>query len=254
MTKESVSDDKPLIFFFFDPARDINEINYVKNLYPQAKLISFGGDVHYININSFKHIWEACDLHIDTMFSVKPQIELYTKYDHYFWTLSETAIEEIYNHNSFPEKTNDVIFLGNVVTNFRKQFFSNLKRTYKVLCHLKEFDYDKVLNHYKSTYITLESTTPCADFWSKHSMKGFRAWVGPFCDSVSICNDDLKNSEMEELSDIIYWYNSHNLHSVINELKSNEKLRLEYINKQREWILNNTIEKQLKKIIDKHFM
>lgn len=237
-------DYKYIVCFIYDPNRSEITLKQLKRQ-QNVRLVQFGGDVHYYRVdpNHFKHV----HLHIDTMLRVQEEIEeLGTSYAHYYWSISQKMIDMIKPDKV--EKTHDLICLCRNNTQYRNKFFKDIGNKYALKINLNEYDYDKIVEHYKSSLICLGTSSPCTNYWHKRSMKGFRDWIAPFCDTVLIY-DDINEIRLTDVVPMYKYDDMESLFGLIEEMKNDADKRSFYIEKQKHWAVNNTIDNQLTNIL-----
>lgn len=111
-------------------------------------------------------------------------------------------------------------------------------------------DLTRLFNHYYRSNITLGTTSHNNP--KIRGMKGFRDWIGPLIDAPLIYDD--YNQVMYSYGVSVPYYDYNDFDSIIELYESlqdptNRRLLLD---KQKAWIINNTIEEQLFKVIKKH--
>lgn len=254
--KISSTDENVLVFFIFDTNRGAKELDLLKIRVPNAKLIQFGGDVHYAGID--KELFARINLHIDPMTDIVRDVNsLGFRAAHYYWTISETLIKMIQDDDRPISKNHDIICLCTENTPYRTNLFNDLRAHFSTYTHLQERDFTKIIGYYKRSYISLGTSSPCIGDWTKRSNKGFRDWISPFTQTLLIYDDiaEIKEINKNELIVPIFPYDGERkfLIDLIKYYKENTEKRQELIEKQRTWVNGNTIESQLLNIINKHF-
>ena len=242
---------KTLICYCFDSNRNDSDYEQARLLRPNALFLQFGGDLHY-DPGIDQHTRNV-DIHVDTMFEVVGKVkELGRSSYHYYWSISQKMIDIINQDKKDYPKDIDFICLCRLCTSYRYQFFNEIGKQCTYITGHNEFDISKIISYYKRSRLCLGTSSPCIETWGR-SMKGFRDWIAPFCDCVLIY-DDIE--EMRVLCEIVpsYTYNNYvELFDLKKTLYNNRDTYNFFLGKQKEWALDNTIDKQLSRILTDYF-
>ena len=240
-----------LAFFENNPKFNKNDWKVVKEKFPNAKIVMFGGGdtIYYGRADCI--CWPI-DLLIETIKSVAKED---TKFPaaHHYWSISETVIKQIQETKLETEKTWKLISLCRDASNERVSFFERLKDAgYDVHWNLKLYNPPDIYKAYSRSWFTLGHSTPV--FSTKdRTTKGWRDWLAPFCNNVLIYDDF---PDMVDIGpDILPTYkylDQNEVAALCLKLGNDLMLYNEYIEKQRKWALDNTLEKQIEKILLKH--
>jgi hypothetical protein len=252
------SNEQTLVFMFMDSNYKQEEYKVLKKQRPNSKLVIIGGDTHYMGNLETLYIMPA-DLYIDPMKLVAAAVNVYHQIptSHFWWTLSQKTIEDIQQRYRPSLKMYDMICLCNVHSGMldRVKLFNELKRrNFIVKYNLKENNWDNIINLYSSSYVTLGTTTCCIGYGPR-SMKGFRDYIGPLCNSLLMC--DNYRDIVESLSDIIPTYKYMHFDDLSETydklvLLSNGNEYKKYIEIQKDWVINHSLDVQLLDILQEH--
>lgn len=249
---DQLSQDNSVKLFFSDqnPAFYIDTYEKLKGKYPYAKFIMFGSDtVYYKGIDSC--YWPV-DLFLDI---VQSDVEKATKYkaEHYYWTISETLIQQIEKTPLDQTKTTDFISLCRQ-SHSRRGFFNEILTAHSFLFNLNLWDLEQIFKTYAQCWFAIGHTTPLDCFFER-GMKGFRDWIAPFCGTVLVYDDYPDMVKIGTAILPIYKYRDPNdLYRITDELKNDKTKYESVLTKQKEWCKINTIEAQLERILIKHGM
>ena len=189
------------------------------------------------------------DHHLNLMSEYVDKTKNFVKSDIFFCTLSESLYK--FYQGDMHNKQYHAISLCSVKTKERAAFFGHLTdRNYTVFAGLDLHNIKKIKEIYQKTWFSLGHTMSCHDGIYKRSMKGYRDWIAPCTNTLIIYDDhvDIK----KYFDDIIPTYTYGNIDSILDlsfKLISNPKKYIRFLEKQQEWLKNNTIEKQLLPLI-----
>jgi hypothetical protein len=240
--------DKILVFFIHDVNRPARMVENLLGRCPNAVLVQFGGDTHYLGVDAA--LFTKIHIHLDTMYETVKKLknELGLTAYHFYWTISETFIKQIQEDCREFERDNTIICLCNTNTHYRRILFEKLQKKFKVLHHLREFNPQKLIEHYKRSIICLGTSSPCINDWTKRSNKGFRDWIAPFCGTLLIYDDIEEIRDIEIVPTFKYGSICH-LYECVDNVLANPPAMQPKIEAQRKWALENTLEKQFEKIL-----
>ena len=235
----------------------------VKKCFPNSKIIPLGADTNIFLFIHNRHEldYKLVDLYLDLdIRCIEHYGNLGIKVDQWMWTTSDWFLNYVKNFslNNKYEKEYDFIGVyhpGTLNHGYRKEMLEFIKnKRYKFTNgggngH-EDNDLDRLLSYYAKSYISLGTTSHGIDNF--RTLKGFRDWIGMYLDCPLIYD----NWEMVKncYNDNVIYYDYNNFQTIIDSFKllQNNDLRKEYLNKQKEWIVNNTIDKQLLKLLIKH--
>lgn len=248
-----VQEEPTLCFFEYNPDYNIKDYENTKSKFPNSKIVMFGGDVIYYGRPA--GIPWPLDLLIDTMQEIcNDRDKVAFPIEHYYWSVSETIIEQIENTQFDNIKEKVLISLCRDASSERTAFFSNLKENgYPVTWNLNLWQAEQIYKEYNKHKFSLGHTTPV---WTgrNRSMKGYRDWISPFTNTVLIYDDYPDILDIGKYIVPIYRYLDYkDCINLINAIDEDSKLYNEILLRQKEWARNNTLEKQIDKIVQKHF-
>ncbi len=241
-------------------------LSWLKEQMPRCKIVMLGCDSIYFAQYKQYDDCGVVDLHLDLLSEV---VEYMTtigrKADRWSWTTSKSFIDDLTKLTLSSRKTHDAIALirerGQFATPYRYELRSYLlKAGYKVLMNLELTNMRKVYDLYACSWISLGTTSSSWDQGrTQRTMKGFRDWISPWLNTVLIYD---KHSDImtgtdafESYSSSVPLYEYDSFQSIIdltNELKNTPTEYCRWLEKQRQYSVDNTIEKQLLFLFRKH--
>jgi len=234
----------------------------IKSKMPNAKMVWLGSDTHYDgktesgSLVGLENIQWPLDLYLDTMKDVVTEASSLFPSEHYYWSISESIIDLIDSFDLNTAKKYDSICLCSTDngSSVRKEMFQALDEAgLWVLRNLNEHNLETILNFYSQSWTALGTTTPCMNS-DLRSMKGFRDWIAPFCGTVLIYDNFPDILDIGSFVPIYKYEDWDDAARVIKELKTNSYVYDLIIKKQKQWALENTLEKQLIRIFKKHLL
>lgn len=273
---ESVPKTQERVFFVTNFTLDWKREHYdaLKKRIPNSEICWFGSDTHYhgldaaasemrsvIDLPLKRHVdapifkglslmeWPI-DLYLDPIKAVAKDANLVCDSYHFYWTISEDTIKKIESKPLKQKKIYDGICLCSTDNRsyHRKEMFDRTdKDGLTVLRNLNEHDLDKIFNLYSQSWATIGTTTACMASEIR-SMKGFRDWLAPFCNSVLIYDDFV---DIVDIGDFIPLYNYGEwgqIKELIDKLKSDSVTYNKLIEAQKKWTIQNTLERQFIRI------
>src|SRR5690606_26991256 len=167
------------------------------------------------------------DIHLDPIQKVANDIQQISgkPTEHWWWSISESMISElssIRDDSLTEEKERDLICLCNFTPGMyeRNVLFENIKRRGMSLAFNKKlFNIPDIYREYNKSKAALGTTTRCIEGLPHRSMKGFRDWIAPFCDTVLIYDDyiDIVNN-LKYLVPIYRYQDVDNIYEIIQLL------------------------------------
>ena len=234
----------------------------IKNKMPKAKTVFLASDTHYDgktesgSLVGLQNIEWPLDLYLDTMKEVVQEASSLFTSAHYYWSISQTLIDKIESLELETAKRYDAICLCSTdnESGVRKELFQALDEAgLWVLRNLDEHDLEKIFNLYSQSWITLGTTTSCMSS-ELRSMKGFRDWIAPLCGSLLIYDNFPDVVDIGSFIPIYRYGHWQEAAQIIKDLKNNTSLYNMLIKKQRRWVLDNTLDKQLIRIFEEHLL
>lgn len=238
----------------------------MKKLFPDSVFIALSSDaIIYIK----EHGYDQLDYnYVDILLDVEDEaVDYYTSRTPYLigekwlWTTSSWLISKAKDSISFNASLNvkkndfDFICVSIMAGEYRQNLKKHLEsRGFKITNgggngH-NDNDLTRLFNHYYRSNITLGTTSHNNP--KIRGMKGFRDWIGPLIDAPLIY--DNYNQVMYSYGLSVPYYDYDDFDSILELFEplqdaGNRRLLLD---KQKSWIMNNTIEEQLFKVIKKH--
>ncbi len=243
--------EDPIIFVAYHPNFGIEFKEHILKKCPRAKIVLTGSDTVYYGVEDSVRM--KPDLFIDT---IKEQVKLANRAvpsTHIYWTLSQDVIDEI---SLLPDRNKDIAGICLCANSHnRSSFFHQTmdKLGGNILWGLNTNRSDMVYDFFKRAYITIGITMSAPGFGDgkARSMKGMRDWLGVAAGTLLIYDD---YPDIVDLGIIpIYPYRdsikcAELMYNYIWEVE----VREEIITKQQNWLKQNTMEKQLEKILLKY--
>jgi hypothetical protein len=250
--------------FFRDSLLDARQL---RRLIPNGKLINMASDSIYFtrkNDDEFYFLPEYFDLWLDTMEECKEYYQSKGLFaDIWRWTISDKYIDLIDDYlfnlqEGFmyepSKKEKDYVCLARLNSIYRQQLKhyldeNRLKGTFGT--GALSSDLKDLYELYNTAWVAIGTTSPAGQD-DIRTMKGFRDWIAPFFGTVLVYDD---HPEMNWASSVLprYDYNDFpDLKAFIIDVKHYPDLSKQYIKKQKAFILNHTIEKQLINLFRKH--
>jgi len=251
------------------------QYDMVKAKMPNSKIVWLGSDTHYEGVNNppliddghdqflafngLKNIEWPLDLYLDTMKNVSEEASIRFKSDHFYWSISESIIDQIAKcipKMNIRRKERDGICLCSTEnrTSIRHEMFKKIDETgLNVLRNLNEHFLCEIVKLYAESWVALGTTVSCMAS-DLRSMKGFRDWLAPFCGTVLIYDDYPDITDIGDFIPIYEYGQWGQIKTIVDELKSDLDRYHTLIGQQREWALENTLEKQFIRIFKEHLM
>ncbi len=246
------TNDNILVFFYLDTQRKSAHFKKLKKRCPNATIVLIGGDMIY-HLDEF-HKNYGVDYYIDANdIVIKELSEKKCHVGKLYFTLSRRFGEfcESFAQTYRCEKNLDFVCLSKAGTDWRRGFFGGIKNIFSIEYDLSLYDETEIVKLYKRSKFTLGTTSPCADEHNRcRSMKDFRDWIGPHCDSLLIYDDH--EQIVKDFQDIVPTYHYGDIKSLeelYNMFSENRFLYGEYLQRQKEWIKNNYVDQQLKRVL-----
>ena len=236
------------IIFQIDSNECDERLDIIKEKIPNSKVIRIGMDSPYCKELS-KEFMRKVDIHLNLMSKFVDKTKDFVESHITFCTISEKIIPLIKNDNF--NKTWHGICLCNIQTHQRYEFFSSLKDKYfDILININEHNFKKISNLYSHTWFVIGHTmSPYPGVYDR-SMKGFRDWIGAFCNTVLVYDN---HPDIEKyFGDFVPVYDYNNIASLLKvtqKLICNPKKYIDTLEAQKSWVKDNTIELQLERFI-----
>lgn len=238
-------------------------VQELRQHFTDAKIVVLGSDTFYhISRGSFQFNGVAdCDLFLDLMQSCALEYSKYTKTDIWNWTttkpLNDYLLKFLKDNENIEPTIDFISVLGahTIHRGYRKdmiEFINNngLTFTRGASDGYHDIDMDKLYKSYLQSKYTLGTSSH--DNGSR-SVKGFRDYIGMILKRPLLVDDFPDSLRQFEKCGVFYKYED------LNTLLESIKLYpygSEAYNKlgdiQQEWVINNTIEKQLEDILERY--
>jgi hypothetical protein len=114
---------------------------------------------------------------------------------------------------------------------------------------------EKIYRKYISSWFTLGTTSHNRPELTKEgTMKGFRDWIGPILNSLLIYDNHPNIIKLFPVDYIpLYSYGKFDeILNIVDQLKKDTWLYKFFLSQQKKWAIDNTIDKQLYKLLLKH--
>lgn len=225
-------------------------------------------------------ITETITPNIDELWEIKPQYEMtqeqllntviekcgeiYVSLPNNQYTWGETHTNHDYNREVYSRIPpngyildigcggGDAICMCNVSTRQRYQFFKSLSdRKCSVFTDLKIRNLEKTKRLYEKCWCVIGHTMSPHEGIYTRSLKAWRDWIGPCTNTILIY--DNHPTIVEYFDGIVPTYDYNNPYSFLDSLYTfiiNPQKYMDILNKQKSWLKNNTIEKQLLPLIE----
>jgi hypothetical protein len=237
----------------------------IRNLYPNGKIVVLASDTHAYQD---KYQWgnpTDIDLHLDLMpqfaalwhhRGLKTDVWKWTISSHLYKTLTELSVKVEY-----PNKKYDFIGVYHPYTiqNYRKEMIDYLQDNgYSFTRGNGNGHNDNQLSdlfeYYQNSWFTLGTTSHNDQRYTKiGSMKGFRDWIGPCLNCPLIYDSHPNVVQLFDTQIPLYRYGDFKeITNICDYYKNNIGEYENLIKTQKEWALNNTIDKQLFNLLMKH--
>ncbi len=209
----------------------------LKRKFPNSKIVMFSGDTVYYKPQIVP------DLLFETMKECIGWVNCPT--EHFYWSISEDLMRQAENTERLP-KEQDCICLCNGASNERRIFMG----TVGCLYGLDIWNLEAIFKAYSKCWVALGHTV---SVWENRprSMKGFRDWIAPFCDTVLIYDN------YPDIIDIgvvptYEFKNPDSAKALIERLKNEPEFYAGILKMQKEWAYAHTLEYQIGTTLRKH--
>jgi hypothetical protein len=258
--KMSPDDDEVIIIFEAGCFQHAGiSLQKLKEYFPNSKIIplSADGNIHLFLRGQHQLDYRFVDLWLDLdPRCVKIYRELGINADQWMWTISDWFIDYIKQFAyTLETKTYDFIGVYHIASmdaGYRAELIKYIENCN--LCFTNgggnghdDNDIDRLLNHYFHSHITLGTTSH--NIPNFRTPKGFRDWIGPFTGAPLIYDDH--PVIMDCYQDVVPYYRYDDFRSII-ELYNKYKGDQDLLQKQQYWAINNTIDKQLYRMLQKY--
>lgn len=182
------------------------------------------------------------------------------------WSISEATIQKLTQYNINQEKSLDFLCMMRVVSfnQYRTKLKDYLyKSSYNIMFEPNKINCSKnnfknLYDMYNKTWFIFGTTSSNIPHRPEKCMKGFRDFLAPFCNSVLIYDnypDVLKYfTDSEGVVVPIYNYSDWTtINKIYDELTNNLDLYNNYIERQKQWAMNNTLYKQFLRLFKEWF-
>jgi hypothetical protein len=235
-------------------------LSKVKDWFPNSKLIPIAADTNiYLFLrNQHQLDYELVDLWLDLdTRCIDYYKNLGIQADQWMWTISDWFIDYI-KKTTITLDTKRYDFIGvyhivSMIDGYRARLINYLKDHNLSFTNgggngHEDNDLERLINYYYHSHITLGTTSHNIgeDF---RTPKGFRDWIGPFTGTPLIYDD--YPMIMDCYQDTVPYYKYKDFDSIVelyNKYKGDQKL----LQKQQTWATNNTIDKQLYRLLQKY--
>ena len=221
----------------------------LRQKFPNAKLACFTGDsIYYGYPDAFP--WTV-DLWLDT---VKIAVNKTTKFpaEHFYWSVSETILRDIQaSALECGAKSRWFISLCHSNSGERTRFMNDLKYSGReVLWNQNLWELRPIYELYAKSWFALGHTTPVHDNKAR-SMKGFRDWLAPALDCLLIY-DDYPDIRDLEIVPTYKYLDAGEVIRLTDLLRNNPKLYQDFLEKQKKWAWDNSLEQQIERLFKKY--
>lgn len=263
--QNKIQPDNDKIIFIFEagiPHHCNFPLNIAKRYWPNSIFIPLSTDTIFWRMrNQHQMDLQYIDLFLDPH---KEVIDEYTKLgvlcDKWFWTSSEWFLNYIETHKMQEEKVYDFIcvlhpdsirpdtYRGQMVKHIEKRGFTF---TQGGGSGHDDNDIDRLIKYYCKSKITL-GTSNCHGS-NIRGIKGFRDWLGVACDVPLIYDNE--SVIMEEYNSRVPYYQYGNFDQLVDigkTLINYPKIYYYYLLKQQQYLKENTIDKQLTRLLLKY--
>lgn len=238
-------------------------LEQAKKIWPNSRIIIWGTDtifwrqkgLHQVNLS-------LVDLYLEEHeVIINEYRDLGITCDFFDWNISDELINYINKTNIQEEKIYDFIGVYHPYSltpdKYRGRMISFLQQNGYSFTQggggsHDDNDISRLLKHYRQSRICLGTSSHSTSNECKFR-KGFRDFIAPFC-NIPIIYDNYYEV-INTWRDIMPYYECGNFNSIIDitqNLYSNSELYNNYINKQKEYAINNSIDKQLFNLIKKY--
>lgn len=245
----------------------------LRQWFPNARFITLCCDTMYYIVNNLPTQLKDQKEEVELTLEINPNCQYWfdekgIKNDTWMWTISDKLLEELTQLSNpqvdFTIKDNDLIGVYHPCSFAQPGYRSNMIK------YIKEHGYsfsqgggtghndgnlEKIYRKYMSSWFTLGTTSHNnPKFTANGTMKGFRDWIGPILNCLLIYDNHPNVQKLFPL-DIIPNYEYGNFEQILNIVDSLKEDTFTYLNllrMQKDWAKNNTIDKQLVKILTKY--
>jgi hypothetical protein len=235
----------------------------IKGLANNVKTVCLSGDAIYFertkNYGGYEISEpEKVDLFLDLMDEI---VDIYRgrgiNADSWMWTTSQYLVDEFTKRAGEIATTKTHDFIGLWKTCWgddeqRRYLLEHLDKSNRSIIKSGEVSYElgDIYGKYASSWFCLGTTSPS---WTAHvrTMKGFRDWIAPLCGTVLIY-DNHPDVVRKFTCVPLYEYGNHQAVIDLADKIRGDGSYHDILVKQREWVVNNTIEKQLLRRLQEH--
>ncbi len=238
-------------------------VSELRKFFPNSKVVVLGSDTFYHihrGTRQFQGL-EDCDIFLDLMESCAAEYSRYTTTDTWNWTttrpLNNYLLKFAEENKHIVPDTDFISVLGKhtLERGYRKKMVDFIRESGLTFTRgdsdgYHDQDMDKLYRSYLRCRYTLGTSSHDNGM---RSQKGFRNEIGPLNSRLLITDSFLDT--VNQYKDIGIYYDYDDLNTIVNIIKEYPYGSDQYKKKaeeQKEWVVNNTIEKQLKNIFVKH--
>lgn len=240
--------DPVLVFFIYESKRQKEDFDNLFMKCPNAKTIQVACDSQDDYGKTGYAIQPYVSLHLDLIEEYVERIRHQSfPAELLWWTISKNLYNYITGINNIVDKDNDFICLCKP-TFERLVFFNSIKRKDRsILSFLDCYNTEEFINIYMRSRFTLGITHSSHSGHPVRSIKAFRDWIGPLCNSVLVYDDHPQM--VKYFSDIIPFYKYNDVDSLLRTI---DTIDPNIILAQQEWISKNLLETQLTSIFERY--
>jgi hypothetical protein len=261
--QRQIDADSDELIFIFEAGTPFHTgwtLPQIKQYFPNSKLVPLAADASIFILERGQHqldynyidLWLDCDQRCVDIYR-----NLGIDADIWMWTISDWFIDYITSYYNHCAQSKNYDFIGvygpyTLEVGDRGHMLSYLKK------HNFSFtngggngpddnDIDRLIDHFIKSKITLGTTSHTIPNF--HGIKGFRDWIGPFTNTPLIYDD--WHLVQKLYGDIVPYYRYNHPEDIV-DLFYKVDGNFEIINKQQLWAIENTIDKQLCRLLQKY--